>query len=321
MDEEQAPSSTPVDRPPSDWERELLTGLATEALRERRRARRWGIFFKFCLLAYGVGIAVLYLPRDLLGKSGGPHTAVVDVKGVIAADSAASARRVIAGLQRAFDDDNTKGVILRINSPGGSPVQADLINQAADRLRKEHPDTPLYAVITDVGASGAYYVAVSADRIYANKGSIVGSIGVLMNGFGFVDVMRKFGVERRLLTAGEHKGILDPFSPAKAEDIAYMKGLLERIHKQFIAAVQRGRGSRLSSAPNLFSGLFWTGEEGVRLGLVDALGSVSSVARDVVGAKKIVDYTVKPGLVERISRRLGSALSGAVVDGLRGEML
>jgi len=320
MSEEHTPESV-VEQPAPDWERELLTRLASEALRERRRARRWGIFFKFCLLAYGIGIAVLYVPRDLFGGPGGPHTAVVDVKGVIGADSAASAERVVAGLRHAFENENTKGVILRINSPGGSPVQADLINQAAGRLRKEHPDVPLYAVITDIGASGGYYVAVGADRIYANKGSIVGSIGVLMNGFGFVAGMRKLGVERRLLTAGEHKGILDPFSPTNAEDVAYMKGLLEQVHQQFIAAVQRGRGQRLSGTPELFSGLFWTGEEGVRLGLVDALGSVASVAREVIGAKKIVDYTVKPGLVERISRRLGSAVAGALLSGLRGAML
>lgn len=238
----------------------------------------------------------------------GKHTALVEVEGVIADDSNASADNVITGLRAAFKDKNTQGVILRINSPGGSPVQAGYINDEIVRLREQYPDVPLYAVITDICASGGYYVAAAADKIYADKASIVGSIGVLMDGFGFVGAMERLGVERRLLTAGEHKGFLDPFSPARQEDIAHVQGMLKEIHQQFIATVQKGRGARLKESDDLYSGLMWTGEQSLEMGLVDALGSSSHVAREVIGAENIVDFTPHANYLDRFAERIGMAL-------------
>jgi protease-4 len=294
------------------WERDLLNRLAFAALVEQRRARRWGIFFKFALLAYLVVLLVIYLPSDWgVPGAGARHVALVNVNGVIAEDSAASADRIIKGLRAAFDDPNTAGVIVRINSPGGSPVQAGYINREMRRLRKAHPDIPLYAVIGDVGASGAYYVAAAADKIYADEASVVGSIGVLMNGFGFVEAMKKLGIERRLLTAGQHKDMLDPFSPVDPTELAHVKGILEDVHQQFIAAVKEGRGDRLVDNDDIFSGLVWTGEQSVKLGLVDALGSPGYVAREVIGVDQIVDYTPKRELLERVVERIGVTLADA----------
>ncbi|KAF0193170.1 MAG: protease IV [Gammaproteobacteria bacterium] len=292
------------------WEREVIERLATFGLKEQRSRRRWGIFFKVLLVAYILVLSWQALPRffgdDAL--TGGKHTALVDIYGEISDAAEANADSVILGLRDAFEDKQTAGVILRINSPGGSPVQAGYVNDEMTRLRGLYPNIPLYVVITDMCASGGYYIAAAADKIYADKASIVGSIGVLMNGFGFVGALDKLGIERRLLTAGEHKGFLDPFSPAKDDDIRHIKGLLSSIHAQFIATVKKGRGDRLKDSPEIFSGLVWTGEQGIALGLVDGLGNSSYVAREVIGEKKIVDYTHRPPLFDRFVERIGVTL-------------
>jgi protease-4 len=244
--------------------------------------------------------------------SPGRHTALVQVNGVIANDSAASAEQITAGLQAAFKDSNTMGVVLRINSPGGSPVQAGQINDEIRRLRAQHPNIPLYAVVEDVCASGGYYIAVAADQIFVNRASLVGSIGVLMDGFGFSGVLNKLGVERRLLTAGDNKGFLDPFSPLDPKQRAHAQQMLDDIHAQFIDVVKRGRGDRLKADPQIFSGLVWTGERSIELGLADALGSVEYVAREVIKADTIVDYTPRENIAERVVRRFGAASAEAL---------
>ena len=313
MSEEQKPG----------WERETIERLAREGLVEQRRSRRWGIFFKLLGFAYLFALLAIMLDnRDIDLAEVEPHVAMVDLKGIIADDTEASADNVVQGLKDAFEAEKSVGVILRINSPGGSPVQAAYINRAIRRLRKEHPDKPLYAVITDIGASGGYYAAVAADRIYADAGSIVGSIGVRMDGFGFVDAMHKLGVERRLLTAGEHKGMLDPFLPERKDEVAHVQRMLDQIHHQFIEVVKQGRGDRLADDPSIFSGLFWTGEEALKLGLIDGLASPGEVARKEFKQEKIVDYTVQEGLLEQLSRKLGSAAAHTLVrEGLFGGTL
>ncbi len=290
------------------WERELIAKLAAEALSEQRKARRWGVFFKLFTVIYLVIISISLSMEFGPAKTIGKHTALIELQGVIEAGGEASADIIIQGLRDAFEDSNTAGVILRINSPGGSPVQAGYMNDEINRLREKYPNTPLYAVITDICASGGYYVASAADEIYADKGSIVGSIGVLMDGFGFTEAMKKLGVERRLITAGEHKGFLDPFSPQKQEDIMHVKGLLQNIHKQFVDVVKEGRGGRLKENPDLFTGLVWTGEQSVEMGLIDGLGSASYVAREIIGEEKIVDFTPQPNYLDRFAQRLGVAL-------------
>lgn len=292
------------------WEREVLTSLAVAALKEQRRARRWSIFFRLLILAYATAFLALYVPDDVLflGKSK-PHTALVDVQGAITEDSEASAERVIAGLRTAFADEDTAGVVVRINSPGGSPVQAAYINEEVKRLRSLHPDIPLYAVVTDMCASGGYYVAVAADQIFVNKSSVIGSIGVLMNAFGFVEIMEKLGIERRLLTAGEHKGFLDPFSPMKADEVQHVKTILKELHGQFIDIVRDGRGARLKGGEELFSGLVWSGEKSMELGLADGVGSAHYVAREVIGAENIVDFTPKHDYLDRFAQHIGMAFA------------
>ncbi|MCI0399919.1 MAG: S49 family peptidase [Gammaproteobacteria bacterium] len=280
-------------------------------LEEQRRARRWGIFFKAVLFIYLFALLLVYLPEELgqtkLGK--GKHTALVAVDGIIAEDGQASADNVVRGLRAAFDDTETAGVILRINSPGGSPVQAGYVNDEIERLRKIHPEIPLYAVITDTCASGGYYIAVAADKIFVNKASIVGSIGVLMDGFGYVGAMQKIGIERRLITAGAHKGFLDPFSPLQAEDVRHVQAMLDDIQSQFVEVVKKGRGDRLKDDQEIFSGLVWTGEQSLELGLADALGGASYVAREVIGAEEIVDFTPKENYFDRFARHLGVVLA------------
>lgn len=323
-----APTPPPPPGPPAAdeerWQRDLLNRLAFASLTEQRRARRWNMAFKFGFLAYLVVLLLVYLPGDWFDSNADePHTALVDVRGVIADGSDASADRIVAGLQAAFEDEQTKGVILRINSPGGSPVQAAYINDEVTRLRAEHPDIPLYAVIADIGASGGYYIAAAADKIYVNESSIVGSIGVLMNGFGFVDAMHKLGVERRLLTAGKQKGFLDPFSPTKPDEVEHVQKMLGQIHQQFIDVVKKGRGDRLSTDEDLFSGLMWTGERSIELGLVDGLGSSDYVAREVIGVENVVDFTPGRSYLEQIAKRFGAAMaeSLAVELGLTGSRL
>ena len=295
-----------------NWERQVLEKLALSAIQEQRRSRQWGILFK--TLGFLYLFIILFLAAGWFGGDGvaipKAHTALVDLQGVIASDRA-SGGSVIGSLQNAFEDKKTKGVILRINSPGGSPVQAGQIYDEIRRLRTLHPQTPLYAVVDDICASGGYYVAAGADRIFVDKASIVGSIGVLMDGFGFTQTMEKLGVERRLLTAGENKGFLDPFSPVDPEQQAFAKQMLEEIHGQFIAVVREGRGKRLKETPEMFSGLVWSGEKSIQLGLADGLGSVESVARDVIKAEDIVDYTRQESLAERLAGRLGATMAKA----------
>lgn len=301
----------PVDD--EEWQRDLVNRLSFASLIEQRRARRWGIAFKFAFLIYLVIVTIIYIPFSLFPeKKSEKHTALVEVQGLISDQSDASADVVVSGLRAAFENDNTAGVIVRINSPGGSPVQAGYINDEILRLREKYPKIPLYAVITDICASGGYYVAAAADKIYADKSSVVGSIGVLMNGFGFVDAMEKLGIERRLLTAGEHKGLMDPFSPENPEEVNHIQSILDRIHQQFIAAVKLGRGDRLKEEESLFSGLIWTGEQSIELGLVDALGSSSYVAREVIGAEDIVDFTPKRSYLEALAERFGAAVGRGI---------
>lgn len=299
----------------SQWERELLSRLSFATLAEQRRARRWNIFFKLVLFSYLFLLLFLALRGPDLGEARlGDHTAMVEVNGMISDTTPANADTIIKGLRKAFRNENTKGVVLRINSPGGSPVQSDYVYREIRRLRSQHPDIPVHAVIVDVGASGAYYIASAADNIYVNPSSIVGSIGVLMNGFGFVDAMEKLGVERRLITAGENKGMLDPFEPLKKKDEAYARQLLGQIHQQFIDAVKQGRGDRLEDNPELFSGKFWTGIEGIKLGLVDEVGDVDYVAREVIGVEQVVDFTPKPDFFKRFADRLGASVANVLGD-------
>lgn len=298
------------------WQGDVITRLAFSALNEQRRTRRWNIFFKVLLFSYLFFILLLiYMPVERGAVSAGRHTAMVSVEGVIAADSAASADAVVTGLRRAFENKNSAGVILRINSPGGSPVQAGYVNDEIRRLRALYPDKPIYAVITDMAASGGYYVAAATDAIYADKASIVGSIGVVMNGFGFTEAMDRLGVQRRLYTAGESKGFLDPFSPVREEEVRHVRRMLETIHQQFISVVKEGRGDRLKGNEELFSGLVWTGQESIELGLVDELASSSHVAREVIGAERIVDYTPQPGYLEQFTDRLGMAMAKVLYRG------
>jgi protease-4 len=298
------------------WERELVTRLATAGLKEQRRARMWGIFFKLLAFAYVTLLLVMFVDwegrADLAG--GRKHTAMVEVSGLIGPGSDASAEKVTLALQAAFKDKNTQGVVVRINSPGGSPVQAQTIYDEMRRLRQKHPEVPLYAVVEDICASGGYFVAAGADRIYVGKASIVGSIGVLMNGFGFTGLMEKLGVERRLITAGENKAMLDPFSPLDEKDKQHVQVLMKDVHEQFISVVREGRGPRLKETPEMFSGLIWTGQKSVELGLADGIGSLESVARDVVKAEYIVDYTQKENIAERVARRFGGAAANAVME-------
>lgn len=309
------PGTPSASEPVARWERDALERLARAALDEQRRARHWGIFFKILTFLYLFALLFVFLgwiggkEHPLPGK----HTALVDISGVIAADSDASAERINAGLQDAFEDTNTAGVILRVNSPGGSPVQANQINQEIRRLRGLHPQVPLYAVVEDICASGGYYVAVAADRIYVDQASMVGSIGVLMNGFGFTGTMEKLGVERRLLTAGSNKGFLDPFSPLVPDQRDYAQKLLNEIHQQFIDVVKEGRGSRLKDSPDLFSGLIWSGAKSVEMGLADAVGSVDFVAREVIKAERIVDFSARESWPERFARRFGASVGETMV--------
>jgi len=300
----------------SSWERELVTKLANEALLEQRKRRRWGIFFKLLTFAYVTFLLIVMVDWSSRGDltGGKKHTAMVELTGLIAPGTDASAERITTALQAAFKDKNTQGVVMRINSPGGSPVQAQTIYDEMRRLRKKYPDIPLYAVVEDICASGGYFVAAGADRIYVGKASIVGSIGVLMNGFGFTGLMDKLGVERRLITAGENKGMLDPFSPLEEKDKEYIKGLMKDIHEQFVGVVREGRGKRLKETPDMFSGLIWTGQKSVELGLADGFGSLDSVARDVIKAEDIVDYTVKEGFAEKVAKRFGASVASSLAE-------
>ncbi|MCY1290055.1 signal peptide peptidase SppA, 36K type [compost metagenome] len=292
----------------------LLEKAVLAGVQEQRRARRWGIFFKLLTFIYLFVALVMLLPAFDLQKSaarGLEHTALVEVRGMIADEEAASADNIVTALRAAFEDPKTKGVVLRINSPGGSPVQSGYIYDEIRRLREVHKDIKVYAVIADLGASGAYYIASAADEIYADKASLVGSIGVTAASFGFVDAMSKLGVERRVYTSGEHKAFLDPFQPQKQEETEFWQGVLNTTHQQFIESVKKGRGDRLKvdGHPELFSGLVWSGEQALELGLVDKLGNTSFVAREVIGAKEIVDYTVQESPFDRFSKKFGASVA------------
>ena len=312
-------------RPENDpaWERKTLEKLAFAALSEQRAKRRWGIFFKLLGFAYVSFILFAMVDWDS-AKVADKHVALVQLRGVIAPQSEASAENLVASLNSAFEAPNSQAVILRINSPGGSPVQSGIINDEILRQRKLHPEIPLYVVVEDLCASGGYYIAASADKIFVDKASIVGSIGVLMDGFGFTGMMDKLGVERRLMTAGENKGFLDPFSPQDEKQNEYARVLLGEIHQQFIDVVRKGRGDRLKETPEIFSGLMWTGSQSIALGLADGYGTVDSVARDVIKVEKMVDFSVKENIAERVAKRLGAemgeSLSFRLFGGSHAEM-
>ena len=297
-----------------NWEREVIEKLALAALKEQRRSRRWGIFFKLLGFAYLTVLLLIALDwRAQDGFTAGKHTALVDVVGVIDPKGDASADRVTAALQGAFKDKNTQGVVLRINSPGGSPVQAGIIYDEIRRLRGVYPNVPMYAVVEDICPSGGYYIAAAADKIYVDKASIVGSIGVILDGWGFTGTMEKLGVQRRVLVSGENKAFLDPFSPVDGKQKKHAQSMLDDIHKQFIDVVRKGRGKRLKESSDLFSGLLWTGARSIELGLSDGFGSVDFVAREVIKAEDIVDFTQKENLAERFAKRFGAAMAGVLV--------
>ena len=305
-----------------NWERETINKLAFAAITEQRRSRRWTMVFRGLVLVWMFSfLALAIIGEQEANLELGAHTALIEIKGVISDDAEASADNVISALRKAFKNKHAAGVILRINSPGGSPVQAGYVNDEIIRLRNKYPDKPLYAVITDICASGGYYIAAAADQIYADKASLVGSIGVIMNGFGFTGTMDKLGVERRLLTAGEHKGFLDPFSPLKNEEVTHIKQQLDNLHMQFIDVVKNGRGDRLADDEKLFSGYIWSGEKSVELGLVDALGSSSYVAREILGEEKIVDYTVRPTFIDRFAERIGASMGKSIATSVGLESL
>ncbi|CAB3653350.1 S49 family peptidase [Trinickia soli] len=321
----ESPYSLPPELPPGpgasqrepNWERAALERIALAAINEQRSARRWKIFFRFAFLA-----VLLLLVFSLFNASHqnvaatGRHTALVSLEGEIGADTNANAKDIDRSLRRAFSDSDSAGVILYINSPGGSPVQAGIINAEIRRLRAKYPAKPLYVVVGDMCASGGYYVAAAADKIYVDRASIVGSIGVLMDGFGFTGLMEKLGVQRRLHTSGANKGFFDPFSPETPAMDAHAQAMLDQIHQQFIDAVRQGRGKRLHETPDLFSGLFWTGQKSVELGLADGYGDTGYVAREVIKAPDIVDYTEKESISNRIARKFGAAVGAGAVHAL-----
>ncbi|ALE87264.1 signal peptide peptidase SppA [Pseudomonas versuta] len=312
VDQWKAPAeSEPVGGDDKSWK--LLEKTLLAGIQEQRRARRWGILFKALTFCYLIMVLFLFSPLMDMERSAtsSAYTALIDVRGVIADKEAASADNLVTSLQAAFDDPKVKGVVLRINSPGGSPVQSGYVYDEIRRLRGLHPDIKVYAVISDLGASGAYYIASAADEIYADKASLVGSIGVTAAGFGFVGAMDKLGIQRRAYTSGEHKAFLDPFEPEKPDETKFWQGVLNVTHEQFIASVKQGRGDRLKDKdhPELFSGLVWTGQQALPLGLIDGLGNASSVARDVIGEKELVDFTVQESAFDRFSKKLGASVA------------
>jgi len=302
------------DKKSSNWERDIVEKLTFAAITEQRRTRRWRIFFVSLFFIYLFSIPFIFsggLDVSKVEKEG-KHTALIDIDGVISSVSDASADKIVTALREAFEDEDTAGVILRANSPGGSPVQSSYIYHEIKRLRAKYPDIPIYSVIADLCASGCYYVAVGADTIYANESSIVGSIGVVMNGFGFEETIKKLGIERRTLTAGKHKALLDPFAPIQEKEKKHLQSMLDEIHQQFIATVKEGRGSKLVQDELLFSGLIWTGAEAKKLGLIDDFGSAGYVAREIIGAEEIVDFTVQKDFLARLSDQLGASIANSL---------
>src|SRR3989339_46468 len=312
---QKAANTTFQDAP--NWERATLEKLVFASLREQRLARRWRTFVRLAWLLVFVALGWLAFSEGVSNQNvTTPHTAVIEIKGEIASGAEASAELVVASVRAAFEDEGSQAVVLLINSPGGSPVQAGIINDEIKRLKALH-NKPVYAVVEESAASAAYYIAVSADKIFVDKASIVGSIGVLMDGFGFTGLMDKLGVERRLMTAGENKGFLDPFSPQTETQRAYAQSMLDQIHQQFIAVVKEGRGERLKETPETFSGLFWSGQQAVEIGLADQLGSLDFVAREVVKAEEIIDYTRRDNVAERLVKRFGVAMGASVMSALK----
>jgi protease-4 len=303
----------PIAADDATWQRNVIEKLATAALSEQKTARRWGTFFKGLTFSY-----LLILLLMLFGvfgddkKTFDAHTALIEINGVIQAGGDVTADAVMASLNDAYESKGTKGIILRINSPGGSPVQAGIINDEIRRQKKLHPKIPVYAVVEDICASGGYYIAAAADKIYVDKASIVGSIGVLMDGYGFTEVMKKVGVERRLMTAGENKAMLDPFSPVNPRHQELAQAMLDEIHEQFKTVVRQGRGARLKETPDTFSGLFWSGEQSIKIGLADAVGSADYVAREIINQEEIVDFTYQDDLASRIAKRIGASVSNTI---------
>jgi protease-4 len=296
----------------------VLAQVAGEMVRERRNERRWRVFGRVAWLAIAIlVVAGVAAQRGKVTTPSGPHTALIEVRGEIAGESEASAENIVSALRNAFDEKSAQAVVLRFNSPGGSPVQAGIVNDEIRRLRRLHPNKKIYAVCEEMCASGAYYMAVAADEIFVDKASIVGSIGVLIDGFGFTGLMDKAGVERRLITAGANKGLLDPFSPLTAQQRAYAQAMIDEIHEQFIAVVRQGRGARLHETADTFSGLFWNGQDAVKLGLADRFGSLDSVARDVVKAEDVVDYTLQENVAERLAKRFGASIGAGAVHALQ----
>jgi protease-4 len=299
------------------WERDTLKHLLQSQLDEQRSARRWKTFFRLAwLLLIAVALYMGLHRASVNSDLSMPHTALIEIRGEIGSGAETDAEEVLDAMREAFEDEGAKAVVLRINSPGGSPVHAGMINDEIRRLKAKH-QKPVYAVVEESCASAAYYIAVATDKIYVDKASIVGSIGVLMDGFGFTGLMEKLGVERRLLTAGENKGLLDPFSPLNKAQRAHAQNMLDQIHQQFIAVVREGRGDRLKETPDLFSGLFWTGEQAVKMGLADDLLSLSAVARDVVQAEDIIDYTRRENVAERLAKRFGAAVGEGAIKAIR----
>jgi protease IV len=296
----------------NNWQQQTIEKLALSGLKEQQTARRWSAFFKSLTFLYLFLLLILGL--GLWGGKGtsGPHTALIEINGVIEPGGDVNADSVITSLNDAYESTGTKGIILRFNSPGGSPVQAGIINDEIMRQKKLHPKIPVYGVVEDICASGGYYIAVATDKIYVDKGSIVGSIGVLMDGYGFTEVMKKVGVERRLMTAGENKGMLDPFSPVSEKHKALAQAMLNEVHEQFKTVVRNGRGNRLKETPETFSGLFWSGEQSIKLGLADGLGSADYVAREVIKQEEIVDYTYQDTVVDRFAKRFGASMAKAI---------
>ncbi|KQW42135.1 peptidase S49 [Pelomonas sp. Root662] len=310
----------PVGVPPpavAPHQEAVLAQLARDFLRERRVERRWRTVFRlFWLVLAALLVYSVWLQGRHVTPSAAPHTALVEVRGEIAVDTEASAELLVAALKDAFKDEGSQAVVLRINSPGGSPVQAGIVYDEIKRLKKQY-DKPVYAVVEEMCASGAYYIAAAADEIFVDKASLVGSIGVLMDGFGFTGLMDKLGVERRLLTAGENKGMLDPFSPEDPKQRAHAQAMLDQIHQQFVAVVREGRGKRLKETPETFSGLFWNGEQAVKLGLADHQGNLDYVAREVVKAEEVIDYTPRDNVAERLAKRFGAGVGAGAVKALR----
>jgi protease IV len=288
-------------------------------LMSQKKARRWGVFFKSMTFAYLAIVLAMVIYPNFEAEIGAQsqHTAVIDVLGMIAEGEPANADSIIEGLRDALKDKNTKGVILNINSPGGSAVQSAYVFEEIRRQKVKHPDMPIYSVVGDMCASGGYYIASASDKIYVSQASIIGSIGVIMNGFGFTHVMEKLGVERRLLTAGTHKAMLDPFSPENQQESKHMQTLLDQVHQQFITAVKLGRGDRLKETPEMFSGLVWTGEQGVNLGLADGFGSVDSVARDIIGTDETVNFTQNERLIDRLAGKFGASFAHAISTAIK----